>query len=156
MKKDINEELKKCQEERDEYLAGWQRQKADFANYQKDVSDQIKRSRDLANENLIFKLLSVLDSFDLSILAFKKEDLSEKEKNILKGVELIKSQLESILKGEGLESIESLNKEFDPEIHEAVENSSSESDDNLTVEEEIQKGYKLNGKVIRPSKVKTK
>ncbi len=152
----IEELIKKLEEAeklKDEYLAGWQRQKADFLNYQKDALKQTQEIVKYANEDLIADLLVVLDSFDISVNSLKTENLTETEKRIIQGLELIKAQLEDVLRRKGLKPIEALSQKFDPVFHEIVE----EIDGNEspgTIVEEIIKGYEFNGKVIRPSKVK--
>ncbi|TSC96442.1 MAG: molecular chaperone GrpE [Parcubacteria group bacterium Athens1014_26] len=138
--------LNQCQKEKEEYLNGWKRAKADFINYQK---DEIKRMADIikfSNENLIKELLPVLDSFDLALIAIN-------DKKFEKGVEMIYSQMENTLRKQGLELIKSLGIKFDPAIHEAIEELESDQEDGTIIEEFV-KGWKLNGKVIRPSKVK--
>lgn len=140
------EKLNQCQNEREEYLNGWKRAKADFINYQK---DEVKRMADIikfSNENLIKELLPVLDSFDLALVAINDEKFE-------KGVEIIYSQMVNTLRKQGLEPIKSLGIKFDPAMHEAIEESESDQEDETIIEEFV-KGWKLNGKVIRPSKVK--
>lgn len=150
-KEELKKDLEECQKERDEYLAGWQRQKADIVNHQKEVEARMKELGKMANEELINDFLPVLDSFDLSIKFLQNKELSEEEGGMLKGVEMIRNQLNVVLKKWGLESVESIGQEFNPEFHEAIE---SGEGDNLIVVEEVLKGYTLNGKLIRPSSVR--
>jgi molecular chaperone GrpE len=150
---DLLKQLEESKKLQDEYLAGWQRQKADFLNYQKDALKQTQEIVKYASEDLISDLLVVLDSFDISINSLKSDGLTETEKKIIQGLELIKAQLEDVLRRKGLKPIESIGEQFNPQFHEIVE----EIDGNEspgTIVEEIIKGYELNGKVIRPSKVK--
>jgi molecular chaperone GrpE len=150
---ELTKKLEETEKLKDEYLAGWQRQKADFLNYQKDALKQTQEIVKYASEDLISDLLVVLDSFDISINSLKSDGLTETEKKIIQGLELIKAQLEDVLRRKGLKSIESIGEQFNPQFHEIVE----EIDGNEspgTIVEEIIKGYELNGKVIRPSKVK--
>lgn len=147
-KKEEQSELSKCQKERDEYLDGWKRAKAELLNYKKDEVQRFEQIIKLANEGLIKDLLVVLDSFDLGLAALEKEGLAQK------GMYLIRSQLEDILKSHGLERITvSEGQPFNPAIQEAIVEVESDKPTG-TVIEEIEKGYLLNGRVIRPARVK--
>jgi len=142
----LKERIIKLEKERDEYLNGWRRAKAECINQQK---DEMKRMEDVvkfANTDIIKDLLLVLDSFELSLLATKDPELK-------KGIEIIYAQLEKILNKYGLEKIKALGEEFDPAIHEAMLQEESDKKSGMILEE-IVKGWKLNGKVIRPTKVK--
>jgi molecular chaperone GrpE len=142
----LKEQIAKLEKERDEYLNGWKRAKADSINQQKDELKRMEEIMKFANADIIKDLLLVLDSFELSLLA--TEDPEAK-----KGIEIIYSQLEKILNKQGLEKIEALGKKFDPALHEAMLQEESDKESG-TILEEIVKGWKLNGKVIRPTKVK--
>jgi molecular chaperone GrpE len=145
---DVNEdELSKCQKQRDEYLDGWKRAKADFINYQKEEIKRFESILKFANEELVKDLIPVLDSFDLSLTVLESQGLAEK------GMYLVKSQLEDILKKRGLESIKVVGEKFDPAFHEAIAEVEAKGEPGIIVEE-IEKGYKLNGKVIRAARVK--
>ena len=145
--KKIREELKKCQEMKDEYLTGWQRAKADLINARKEDEKRNQEFLKFANASLILEIISVLDSFDL---AFADKDQDPK---FSKGVFLIKMQLEDILKKYGLETVKTLGEKVDFNLHEIVGEGESEKEENIIIEE-VQKGYALNGKVIRPARVK--
>jgi len=140
--------LSNCEKERDEYLDGWKRAKAELLNYKKDEAKRFEQIIRLANEGLIKDLLVVLDSFELGLAALEKEGVAQK------GMYLIKSQLADILKNHGLETIivES-GQAFNPVFHEAVAEIVSDKPSG-TVLEEVEKGYLLNGQVIRPARVK--
>jgi len=140
--KKIKEQLKKCRKEKEEYLLGWQRTKADFINARREEEKQREKTVRLANQMLIYELLTVLDSFDLAL---------KQSEN--KGYQLIKKQLDDTLKKNGLEPIDCLGKKFDPSLHEAAEEVQSREKSG-TIINEIQKGYLLNGEVLRPSRVK--
>jgi molecular chaperone GrpE len=91
----IKKDLKKCQEEKQEYLDGWQRAKADFVNLKKRSDEEKKEFAKYANEQFITELLPALDSFDQ---AFKNKEAWEKaDKNWRTGIEFIHSQLVSVL-----------------------------------------------------------
>jgi len=144
----LEDELSKCRAERDEYLAGWQRAKADFINYKK---EELKRLEDAAKyqiEDVIYEMVSVLDNFDLAISAMEKQGQVEK------GVYLIRGQLEDALKRRGLQKITvSPGEEMDPVRMEAVAVAEAEGPPNRVLEV-IETGYKLYEKVLRPARVK--
>jgi molecular chaperone GrpE len=150
-------ELEEIKRERDEYLDGWKRAKADFLNYQKDEKKRLEEFLKFVQAGLIEDLLPVLDSFDLAlneiVLLRQGGDNPDGEK-LVKGLFLIKSQLDDILKKRGLESIKAVGKKFNPEYHEAVMSVEDKIKEADTIVEEIQKGYLLNGRVLRPAKVK--
>ena len=149
-------DLEKCQKERDEYLAGWQRARADFLNYKKDETERLVKTIQFANEDLIKDLLYVLDSFSLMELSrHPPADGADGGKDDLKPFLLIRSQLENALRVRGLEKIKvQKGEDFNPEIHEAVETSEDSGSDSHKILEVISDGYYLNGKLIRPSKVR--
>ena len=141
-------ELEKVQLERDEYLAGWQRAKADFINYQKEEQARLTGFIGFAKEDLISDILFVLDSFDLAVL-------NAKDENEKRNFELVKLQLLNILKKNGLEKIEvQLGEQFNPSLQEVVEVITGTESPPHTVVEIASSGYKLNGKVIRATRVK--
>lgn len=146
--KKAKEKLKKCKKEKDEYLAGWQRSRADFINYKKEERERIEKILKHANENLILKILPALDNFEKAI-----QEAKNAKGGLIEGFLQIENQLKEILRKEGVERIKAIGKEFNPEVHEAVEEVETDEESGIIVEE-IQPGYKYKGKVIRPSKVK--
>lgn len=143
--KKIKEELKICQKEKEEYLTGWQRAKADFINHRKDEEKYKEEFAKFAAKNVLYDMLNVLDSVDIA--------LKHKESE---GVREIKNQFLEILKRNGVEKIEiGEGTKFNPFEHEAVEESEVEIEnkDDIIIEE-LQRGYKLFDRVLRPSKVK--
>ncbi len=143
-------ELQKCQNEREEYLNGWKRAVADFANYKKDEAKRRAEIIKFANEEIISDFLPILDSFDLALAVSPS---SESENQIKKGIAMIKMQLMESLKKYGLEEISPHGKKFDPACHEAVAETDYDKESG-TIVEIVSKGYILNNKVIRAAKVK--
>lgn len=142
--KKIKKKLKSCEKERAEYLTGWQRAKADYINLQREHEQKIAGYYKFANEGLILELLPVLDSFEAAIKNGGDD-----------GTKQLYNQLLCILKSNGLEPIKALGEKFNPKFHEVIEASPEQGRvTELTIIEEIQKGYKLHDKVIRASKVK--
>ena len=159
-KEEILEKLKKdfqeCEKQKNDYLAGWQRAQADFLNYKKEEAERVENFLKYAQEEFIFKILPVLDNFEI---AEKKigEDLKEDDENI-KGLLQIKIQIQDLLKSFNVEEVKSIGENFNPDLHEAIEEIAGEgpfkSGKPGTIIEEIQKGYKINDRLLRPAKVK--
>lgn len=153
MKKEIKElekQLKEVTEEKDEYLNSWKRDLANYINYK---NKECERTQDIVisvKEIMFSKLIFILDNMSL---AEKSIDKKLKDDTSVKGLLMIKKQLEDFLRSEGLEEINEVEVNFNPEIHEVLEEVES-SEDSQKVIEIIQKGYKINGKVLRPAKVK--
>jgi len=141
--------LEEAEKKRDEYFAGWQREKADFLNYKKSEFERLKGTLCIAKESLFEELLPVLDNFELAEKAIPEK---EKEDNNIKGLILIKKQLEVALKRMGLNEIEAMGKQFDANLHEAV--AEEEGHEPGMIVEVVEKGYSTNEKVLRPAKVK--
>lgn len=144
-------EIKELKKKLEEYLNGWKKERASFLNYKKEEMERIGELIKYANEELILKILPVLDNFDIA-----ERNLTEGLKNDehIKGILQIKIQILEFLKTQGVEKINCLGKKFNPNLQEAVgEVERSDSDSGIVVEE-IKKGYLLHGKIIRPVKVK--
>lgn len=134
--------------ERDEYLDGWQRSRAELVNYRKDEAKRIDDMMKFANGALIRDLIMVIDNFTLAIMAM------EKQGSVDQGIYMIKAQMEDILKQYGLEKMPvTVGEQFDPAKHEAVASVESELASG-SIAEEVERGYYLHGKLIRPSRVK--
>jgi molecular chaperone GrpE len=147
----IKKELEECQKTKEEYLAGWKRERADFLNFKKDESERLKRIVDVLKEEIVRDLLPILDN----VYRAKKE-LPEnmKENSWSNGILNIGSQILGLFEKMGVKEINCENQKFDPNSHEAVENVEKEGLETGAIAEVLQKGYTLNNKVIRPSKVK--
>ena len=121
---------------------------ADFQNYKKRVEKEKKDLYSYANEKLVTELLAVLDNFER---ALAHEDSGDGFKE---GMEMIFKQLMDVLEKSGLAEIAALGEDFDPNFHNAVMTEETEEYESGKVSGVMQKGYTLNGKVIRPSMVK--
>ncbi len=144
------DELSKCKRQCDEYLEGWKRAKADLINYKKDEAKRFEAVIKFSNEALVRDLINVLDSFDLALVSIEAQADSKTQK----GLYLIRAQLEDILKQNGLERIIiSIGQPFDPALQEAIATVESDRPSG-TIIEEVERGYLLNGKLIRPARVK--
>ena len=148
--KKLREKLKKCEMEKSDYLAGWQRAKADFINARKEEEESRGHFVKFSEMNLILELLNILDSFEEMF----KSNPGKGNPGDMQGIQNIYKQLLSILQKRGVKQIECLGKEFNPEEHEAVgEIKVDGREKENIIMNEISKGYKLHGRVIRPSKV---
>lgn len=151
--KRLREKLKKCVEEKQEYLDGWQRAKADFQNFKKEVNKEKARISDMAKEEILMDILPAMDSFNL---AFANKDAWESiDENWRNGVEYIYSQLKTALEQNNVKEINPIGLEFNPLEHNSIEVVEVEDakKDNRVVEV-TQIGYSHNGKIIRPARVK--
>ncbi|PIR97707.1 MAG: nucleotide exchange factor GrpE [Candidatus Colwellbacteria bacterium CG10_big_fil_rev_8_21_14_0_10_42_22] len=153
------EKVKDLQRQCDEYLAGWQRAKADLSNYKKDEFKRLEEVAKFANTEILMDLIRVVDSFELGILALEKASPvrsdSTESKQVEKGIHLIKSQLENVMKKYGLERIEAKEGDnFDPAFHEAITSVEGNDKNDGKIAEEVETGYALNERVLRASKVK--
>lgn len=149
--KKLKKKLEEIEKQKKEYLAGWQRERADFLNYKKNEMERISELLKYANSGFVLKLLPVLDNFDIAQKKISKKAKSNKD---IKGLLQIKSQLKDFLKTSGIEQIEVLGKKFDPVYHEIIELVEKKEKESGVIIEEIQKGYMIHGKVLRPAKVK--
>jgi molecular chaperone GrpE len=151
--KKLQQKLKACSEEKQEYLEGWQRAKADYVNFKRETEDQRKEIIKYAQHDLLFDLIQVVDSFDLAFA--HKDTWQSLPENWRQGVEYIHSQLLSVFKNYGLEEDNPLGQKFNPEKHESVGviDTKKKEEENIILEV-VKKGYILNGKAIRPAGVK--
>lgn len=121
---------------------------ADFQNYKKRVEKEKKDLYSYANEKLVTEQLEVLDNFERAL------EQKTSDENFKKGMEMIFKQLSNVLEKSGLAEIAALGEDFDPNVHNAVMTEETEDYESGKVSGVMQKGYTLNGKVIRPSMVK--
>ena len=149
-KKDLEQELEECKKQAEENLKGWQRAKADFVNYKKDQEKYLDEFRKYASEDMITKLLPTIDNFELAVKHLP-EDL--KDTDWAKGIICIKNQFDNFLKEAGVEEIKSVGEKFDPNLFESVGEEESDQEEGIIITE-VQKGYKMFGKVVRVGKVK--
>lgn len=134
-----------AEENKNKYL----RALADFDNYKKRMTIEREQFVQFANETLISELLPVIDGF---IRAMDAAEKAKAGQEIIKGLALIKKQFEDALKKHGVEEIEALGKAYDANVHEAIMQKEHEGPEGVIIEE-MQKGYTLHGRVIRPSMV---
>lgn len=144
---ELRRSLDELTKEKEELLQGYIRLKADFDNYRRRTREELNQARDQGLEDLVIKLLPVLDNMERAI------DSSGDPHKWRKGVEMVLRQFLEVLETEGLAAIAGPGEEFDPNKHEAIARESSDQPEN-TIVEELRKGYQLKGKTIRASLVK--
>ncbi|MEE9370966.1 MAG: nucleotide exchange factor GrpE [Sedimentisphaerales bacterium] len=152
-KKDELEKLHRLiddmQKEKDELFGKLQRVSADYANYQKRAPKQIADTICYEKEKIIKTLLPILDNFEHTLV---NADSAENVDVLVKGIKIIYDQMLETLKSHGVEQTKALGEKFDPALHEAMMKKTDPEQEENIVLEEFQKGYKLNGRVIRPTK----
>jgi molecular chaperone GrpE len=147
---ELRQAIENLQKEKDELFGKLQRVSADYANFQKRVPKQIADTICYEKERIIKTLLPALDNFEHTL---QNANSAENSDVFVKGIRIIYDQMLDILKSHGVEQIKAPGENFDPAQHEAMmQKTEPEKEDNIVLEE-FQKGYKLNGRVIRPSKV---
>jgi molecular chaperone GrpE len=146
----LQRELDEVRQQSEEYLHNWQRTAADFANYKRRTDEERNAVGEFGKAILITKLLGVLDDFDRALESVPEEA----HEGWVEGIRLVERKLRGVLESEGVTQIEALGQPFDPNLHEAVVyEETTEYPDNL-VTAELQRGYRLRDRVIRPALVK--
>jgi molecular chaperone GrpE len=148
----LRADLKQARADKEEYLTGWQRAKADYVNLQKELNLVRTNSSVLAKERMTENLLPTLDSFDMAFA--NKEAWESVDKNWRMGIEYIFQQFTTNLADSGVERIDKVGVPFDPNLHESIESipTTDQSKDH-TVEEVLQAGYKIGERIVRPARV---
>ena len=130
--------------------ARYQRAVADLENYRRRSRQELMERTQYANEQLVLKLLPLLDNFQRA-LEHAPEGI---DPNWFDGIKLIAKQFEDILHTQGVSSIPAVGEKFDPSQHEAIASEPTDEHEEGTVVEEMQRGYRLHRKVLRPTLVK--
>ena len=151
--KKLKEELALCKKEREEYLSGWQRSRADYINLKKEREQTREMAARATEERILQELIHVLDSFEMAFA--NKEQWERVDSDWRHGVEYIYSQMLDILREFHVQKIESLGKNFDPNVHESMAtlNTDEETKQDI-IAEVVSSGYIWREKVLRPAKVK--
>jgi molecular chaperone GrpE len=125
------------------------RSQADFENYKKRATREKEDAVKYANSSLLQRLVSILDNFELGLAAAKTEG---KQSPIYSGMVLVQKQLNDLLEENGLQAIEAENKQFDPNLHEAIAHEPSETAEG-TVIRQARRGYRFKDRLLRPARV---
>lgn len=146
-----SEEIKRLQEAADEYQGRLLRVQADYDNFRRRTLKEKEDLAQYATSKLVTELLPVLDNFERALAT---APAGEESGAFSKGVNMIFRQLEGVLKSEGLTPMETVGQPFNPEFHQAIMQVESDEYEEGIVTEEVQKGYLLKNKVLRPAMVK--
>lgn len=147
---DLRRELDEVRAQGEEHLRNWQRAAADFSNYKRRTDEEREMVATFANAILIGKLLAVLDDFDRA-LEHIPEDAHE---GWVDGIRLVERKLRGVLEAEGVTPIEAIGQPFDPTVHEAVVHEETADHADNEVIGELQRGYRLHDRVLRPALVR--
>lgn len=145
----IKKQLEEAKAKVEANLAGWQRSQADFINYKRRCEQEMSDLTQFANASLILSLLPVLDDFERAFTS-SQNGKDTVDDAWVEGMRLIERKLKATLEMQGLSAIKAKDEPFDPRMHEAVREGKGKEG---FVVQEIQKGYKLHDKVLRPAKV---
>ena len=150
--KKFRDDLKEANKEKQEYLTGWQKERAEFANYRKQEDERKAMFSEAMRERILTRFLSVIDSFSMAFA--NKESWEKVDENWRKGVEYIYTQMNTIFEEYGVKAVGEVGDVFDPNIYQSidvVETDKKEMDHKVA--DVIQKGYKLGDRVIRAARV---
>ncbi|RNC29904.1 MAG: Protein GrpE [Candidatus Dichloromethanomonas elyunquensis] len=147
---ELSAELDEYKAKAEDYYAQLQRLKAEFDNYRKRTQKEKEEFAKYASEGMILSLLPVLDNFERAVDSSRRNKDFE---SLSQGVEMIYRQFLKVLEDHGLKAIEAAGEQFDPNLHEALLREETDQGENVVLEE-LQKGYYLKDKVLRPSSVK--
>lgn len=147
---ELRRQIDELQSQKDELFEKLQRVSADYVNFQKRVPKQIADTIVYEKEKIIKTLLPALDNLDHTL---QSSQAAENLDVLIEGIKITYDQMLDILKSHGVEQIKALGEKFDPALHEAMMQKNDTQQEQNVVLEEFQKGYKVNGRVIRPSKV---
>jgi molecular chaperone GrpE len=147
----LSAELEKTRCQCQEYFEGWQRERADFANYKKRIErDQMQLSQSV-NGTIIKKYLVIIDDLER---ALKNRPVDSEGAKWAEGIDLIYRKLQTILESESVKRIPAESAEFDPTIHEAISHEESPDHESGQVIEVLQQGYMIGDRVLRPALVR--
>jgi molecular chaperone GrpE len=146
----LERELEEVRARSDEHLNNWQRSAADFSNFKRRTDEERATIGQFSNAILIGKLLGVLDDFDRALEAVPPDA----QDPWFEGVTLVERKLRNVLESEGVTAIEAVGQPFDPNLHEAVVHEPTADYPDNHVIGEVQRGYRLHDRVIRPSLVR--
>lgn len=146
----LQEQLEAALADRDQYKEKWTRAMADLDNYRRRVQREMDDDRKYAALPLLKALLPAFDGLDRAVQAASQ---SKNAEDLITGIQLTMKQLESILNGFGAKSIAAVGQPFDPNLHEAISQMASADHPPMTVMHDVERGYTLHDRIVRPSKV---
>jgi molecular chaperone GrpE len=140
--------LARAERERDEYLDLAKRAQADFENYRKRAAKEAAAAGERAKSGLVRELLPVVDNLERALAL-----AGDEEQHLAEGVRLVHSELIAVLERNGVEQFDPAGESFDPSVHEALSTRPADGADPGKVVDVVEKGYKVNGTVLRPARV---
>uniref|UniRef100_A0A2P2IB94 GrpE protein homolog n=1 Tax=Hirondellea gigas TaxID=1518452 RepID=A0A2P2IB94_9CRUS len=147
----LEDKMAKVEADLEDWKNAYARKNAEFQNFTKRKQNELEEFRKYASEKVILKVLESVDNLERGIAAsVETKDFD----SLVKGVEMTLSQMHGIMNAEGVEPIKAVGEEYDPYLHQAVMTENCEETDNDHIIMELQKGYKMKERVIRPSMVK--
>jgi len=145
------EEIDHLNQKADEFSDGWQRERADFANYRKRMSRGLDNQKLNNKIEIINKYLTIKDDLERAI---KNMPESLFDEPWIDGIQLIIQKLSNILEGEGIQPIPADGLAFDPEVHEAISHEDTNEIESGFIIEVVQQGYTIGDRIVRPSQVR--
>lgn len=149
--KEIKNKLQECEKIKQEYLTGWQRSRADFLNYKKGETERINFVLTLMQKEWMLEMLKIHDNLER---ARERTPKDLKDIQWVKGVLQIENQFHQFFKEHGVERMDPIKEKFNPALHQAIEEIKSKDKEKGIVIKVIEKGYLLNGRLLRPAKVR--
>jgi molecular chaperone GrpE len=146
----LAQRVQQAENEREEFRDRWMRSQAEFENFRKRLQKDLDQERQYRVLGIVRDLLPVLDNLNRAIQASKSGgDVNQ----LVQGVQMVAQQFEDVLGRHSVVPIEAAGKPFDPNLHEAVSQVSTSEHPHLTVLNEVERGYQLHDRVVRPTKV---
>ncbi|ELK45503.1 nucleotide exchange factor GrpE [Halobacillus sp. ACCC02827] len=146
-----NDELEQLRQEKEEINNRLLRLQADYDNFRRRTQKEKEADRKYRSQSLVEELIPALDNFERALAVQVDGDSA---KNFSEGMKMVYNQFKTALEKEGVEAIPAEGEEFDPHLHQAIMQVEDENYESNVVVEELQKGYRLKDRVIRPSMVK--
>lgn len=146
----LEEQLQQALAERDDFRDKWARAMADLDNYRRRIQREMEEDRKYLAQPLLKALLPGLDGLDRTLQAAQT---SKNADDLITGVQMVQKQFETSLAQFGVKSIEAVGQPFDPNVHEAITQMPSADHPPMTVLQDVERGYLLHDRVVRPSKV---
>jgi molecular chaperone GrpE len=146
----LERELAEVRARAEEHLYNWQRSAADFSNFRRRTDEERAVASQFSNALLIGKLLAVLDDFDRALESVP----ADAHDSWIEGVQLVERKLRGVVESEGVTAIPAVGEPFDPNLHEAVAHEETADHPDNHVIGEVQRGYRLHDRVLRPSLVR--
>jgi len=147
----LREEILTLQQQSGEYLDGWQRERAEFANYKKRTDRERQQLQDNISANIIRKYLEILDDLER---ALQNKPTDDEGATWAEGIELVYRKFLTALEAEGVVPMEVANQQFDPNLHEAISQEPNDDFESGQVIEVVRSGYMLGDRVLRPASVR--